>query len=150
MDCSAPVARPARISGILRPDAILSSYQSYSACCGVATIASRFGVPPFYSSFSHVPFKHKRQALDLTGRCPRPRLCYCEATTKSILTVPTLLTLGRVVAVPALAVAWFGQQWALCAGLFVVASLTDFLDGYLARKMVRYSKAAHSGLNEIV
>ena len=53
-----------------------------------------------------------------------------------VLTLPTLLTLGRVAAIPALIAAWFAQQWTACAVLFLAAALTDWLDGYLARKMV--------------
>ena len=52
-----------------------------------------------------------------------------------MLTLPTILTLARVVAIPALVYCWFAQEWTACAVLFLGASLTDYLDGYLARKL---------------
>ena len=57
-----------------------------------------------------------------------------------LLTLPNVLTLMRLVLVPVLVLLWDVQQpWVpvTCAALFVAASLTDWLDGYLARKVRR-------------
>ena len=54
------------------------------------------------------------------------------------LNIPTLLTLGRVAVIPVLLVL-FCVDWAparhLAAALFVAASITDWLDGWLARRL---------------
>jgi CDP-diacylglycerol--glycerol-3-phosphate 3-phosphatidyltransferase/cardiolipin synthase len=53
------------------------------------------------------------------------------------LSLPNLLTYGRVVAVPVVATLlfWPQEDWARWSalGVFVVAAITDFFDGYLAR-----------------
>ncbi|WP_062011611.1 CDP-diacylglycerol--glycerol-3-phosphate 3-phosphatidyltransferase [Aureimonas sp. AU4] len=61
--------------------------------------------------------------------------------TRRALNIPNLLTYARIVAVPLVVLCFFvegklhgsetARWWAL--GLFVVASVTDWLDGYLAR-----------------
>lgn len=50
------------------------------------------------------------------------------------LTLPNVLTLLRIVAVPVFAIAvWYGYNVEACI-LFAAAGLTDLLDGYIARR----------------
>jgi cardiolipin synthase (CMP-forming) len=57
--------------------------------------------------------------------------------------LPNILTYGRIVAVPALVAILFWSRedsmrwWAL--GIFVVAAITDYFDGYFARAWHQYS-----------
>lgn len=51
--------------------------------------------------------------------------------------LPNFLTLGRLLLVPPIVILLFfpGRFWsALAAGLFLIASLTDFFDGFIARR----------------
>ncbi|KAL5218779.1 hypothetical protein ABZP36_019463 [Zizania latifolia] len=55
-----------------------------------------------------------------------------------LLTLPTVLTIGRVAAVPLLISTFYMDgPWAATAttGIFLAAAITDWLDGYIARKM---------------
>ena len=50
--------------------------------------------------------------------------------------IPNLLTLARIVLIPVLAILVYKPEFAIAAlALYIVCALTDFLDGYLARKM---------------
>jgi len=50
------------------------------------------------------------------------------------MTVPNLLTLLRILAVPVFAIAvWYGHSVEACM-LFVAAGITDLVDGYIARR----------------
>ena len=56
----------------------------------------------------------------------------------TITSLPNLLTLARIVLVPIFVIVFylpFKSANAIAAGIFAAASFTDWLDGYLARKL---------------
>lgn len=61
-----------------------------------------------------------------------------------MLTLPNLLTLSRIVAVPALVACLWWPAWpagyALAFGLYCLMGVTDYFDGYLARAQGTVSK----------
>lgn len=60
-----------------------------------------------------------------------------------MLTLPDLITLARLALVPLILWLSFSQQTlglSLAAGLFLVAALTDWLDGFLARRLQTISR----------
>lgn len=59
------------------------------------------------------------------------------------LTLPNIMTLTRLASIPVfVAVFYLPYQWAdlAAAGLFLVAGITDLLDGYLARRLGQISR----------
>nr|AFK38258.1 unknown [Lotus japonicus] len=69
---------------------------------------------------------------------PHPPEPEPEPEPSKLLTLPTILTLGRVAAVPLLVATFYMDGWrgtAATTSIFIAASVTDWLDGYIARKM---------------
>lgn len=62
---------------------------------------------------------------------------------RAVLTVPNILTLMRIALMPILIVSFYiPNYWAqeVTAGIFLIASITDWIDGYLARKLNQTSR----------
>lgn len=55
--------------------------------------------------------------------------------TLSFMTIPNILTLLRIALIPVLCLLIYGGHGLLAFGLYVFCAVTDFFDGYLARKM---------------
>ena len=54
------------------------------------------------------------------------------------ISVPNILTAARIVMIPILAIVFYlpyEARYLLAAGIFSIAAITDWLDGYLARKL---------------
>ncbi|KAG4109993.1 hypothetical protein ERO13_D13G021500v2 [Gossypium hirsutum] len=67
-----------------------------------------------------------------------PSLAYSNHSSSKILTLPTVLTLGRVAAVPLLIFTFSVDSWwgrTATTSIFMAAAITDWLDGYIARRM---------------
>ncbi|XP_022765285.1 CDP-diacylglycerol--glycerol-3-phosphate 3-phosphatidyltransferase 2-like [Durio zibethinus] len=67
-----------------------------------------------------------------------PKLSSPNNSSSQILTLPTVLTLGRVAAVPLLVFTFYVDSWwgrTATTSIFIAAAITDWLDGYIARKM---------------
>lgn len=59
------------------------------------------------------------------------------------LNIPNLLTLIRIWAIPVIVLTFFpGKAWAAWTGvaLFIIAGITDYMDGYLARRLNQLSR----------
>jgi len=57
-----------------------------------------------------------------------------------MFTIPNLLTLARLIAVPLFILASFRGQYTLAFVLFVAAAVTDFFDGMIARRFNQRSR----------
>ncbi|KAL1191571.1 CDP-diacylglycerol--glycerol-3-phosphate 3-phosphatidyltransferase 1 [Cardamine amara subsp. amara] len=74
-----------------------------------------------------------------------------DNNSSKFLTLPTVLTIGRVAAVPLLVATFYVDSWwgtTATTSIFIAAAITDWLDGYIARKM-RLSSAFGAFLDPV-
>ncbi|KGN50484.1 CDP-diacylglycerol--glycerol-3-phosphate 3-phosphatidyltransferase 2 [Cucumis sativus] len=75
---------------------------------------------------------------DFHNQTPSPLMHQHEPQHSKLLTLPTILTLARVVAVPIFVCTFYVDNWwgtTATTSIFIAAAVTDWLDGYIARKM---------------
>ncbi|XP_022139277.1 CDP-diacylglycerol--glycerol-3-phosphate 3-phosphatidyltransferase 2 [Momordica charantia] len=75
---------------------------------------------------------------DFRSDIQSPLMHQHEPQRSKLLTLPTILTLARVAAVPIFVCTFYVDNWwgtTATTSIFIAAAVTDWLDGYIARKM---------------
>uniref|UniRef100_A0A7C9EMW7 CDP-diacylglycerol--glycerol-3-phosphate 1-phosphatidyltransferase n=1 Tax=Opuntia streptacantha TaxID=393608 RepID=A0A7C9EMW7_OPUST len=95
---------------------------------------------PARVSASVVDMGHGHESNKVNGNVLPPERNHQNQLRQSLklLTLPTILTLARVAAIPVFIGTFYVNTWwgtAVTTSIFVGAAITDWLDGYLARKM---------------
>ncbi|KAK9822070.1 hypothetical protein WJX74_004783 [Apatococcus lobatus] len=82
--------------------------------------------------------QHQQQQDNPIGPEQQRRFRRLALNNEAIQSLPTILTVGRVCSIPILMALWFSPLQnvpEMCAGIFAAAAFTDWLDGYLARRL---------------
>lgn len=134
---------PAIVRQSMRNGVTASSFKSNTCDCSVCgSRATNLASPAQISTVRVKRQSARSRTANITARADRQGMNsnaeYAQKPDKQILTLPTVLTLMRVASIPVLIGVWFSNLSSasvICSGVFIAACLTDYLDGYLARRM---------------
>ncbi|KAF5733794.1 hypothetical protein HS088_TW16G00234 [Tripterygium wilfordii] len=90
-------------------------------------------------SYNNNDQKNKLDRRNQQQPLPSPSMQNQNNQSSKLLTLPTILTLCRVAAVPLLVCTFYVDSWwgrTATTSIFIAAAITDWLDGYIARKMM--------------
>ncbi|CAN7138017.1 unnamed protein product [Brassica rapa subsp. narinosa] len=96
---------------------------------------------PRHSSHKAITFRVQRCRPHHPPSLPPKTIFSDDNSSSRVLTLPTVLTLCRVAAVPLLVATFYVDGWwgaTATTSIFVAAAVTDWLDGYLARKLLSF------------
>ncbi|KAM6582631.1 hypothetical protein CsatB_009633 [Cannabis sativa] len=96
------------------------------------------GSEGLYSEMGSEDKDHHRKDWSSAGESNGKQSQQHQRLSNKFLTLPTILTLGRVAAVPLLISTFYVDSWwgtTATTSIFIAAAITDWLDGYIARKM---------------
>ena len=109
---------------------ILHPYSRFISRCPrlTSSICQRF-----YLQCQVICIRYNCSASNTQPESKQTELTSAENQKKLILTVPNLLTSLRIASIPFINYYFLNDRHDIACGLFIMASFTDFLDGFIAR-----------------
>lgn len=119
----------------------------------LSPIASTYSNPKF--SFSMSRFQGNKKENSNADKCEesqksdeKEQTIKAEKT-ENILTVPNIITVCRIAATPYLGYLVLTEQFSWATGLFLVAGISDVVDGYIARNFKNQMSVLGSALDPL-
>lgn len=116
-------------------------------------ISSSYNIPK--CSFSMSCFRGNKQTNSIADKCAESKNSDKKGQkinnekTENILTVPNIITVFRIAATPYLGYLVLSEQFSWATGLFLVAGISDVVDGYIARNFKNQMSVLGSALDPL-